>query len=111
MSIPNIVIVTGKKRFHKDRKVKRGIDYSKVGKIWAVLAKSEDWLHVSAIAKYSGLHESTVRYYLNNYFKFFIDEQRIAETIKIRLVRLKENTTFESLISYLRNIEKVKRSK
>lgn len=111
MSIPNIVIVARKKRSHKDRKVKIGIDYSKVGKIWVVLTKAGDWIHISAIAKLSGLHESTVRYYLNNYFNFFIEEQRISDSIKLRLVRLKEGTTFDSFINYLRNVEKIKRTK
>lgn len=95
-------------KIRRDRKVKIGIDYDKVSKIWRVLAESPDWLHVAEIARRSGLKEATVRYYLNNYFEKFINEQRISESIKLRLVELKEGATWNGLKTYLKTVERIK---
>ena len=97
-------------KIKRDRKIKAGIDFNKVVKIWKVLAESPDWLHVAEIARRSGLKESTVRYYLNNYFEKFINEQKINETIKLRLVELKEDATWNGFKAYLKSVEMVKHS-
>lgn len=96
-------------KIRRDRKIKAGIDFNKVAKIWKVLAESPGWLHISEIARRCGIKGPTVRYYLNNYFANFINEQRINESIKLRLIELKEDATWNRLVTYLKSVEAIKR--
>jgi len=93
-----------KKRRH-DRKVREGIDYEKLAKIWSAIG---DWIHVAEISRRTKIHESTVRWYLDKYLSNAIQEERIAPTIKLRLVKLKPNMDLKSYIRALELIEKVK---
>jgi response regulator of citrate/malate metabolism len=91
-----------------DRKVQKGLDYSKLAKIWQVLAEAGDWLHVAEISRRTNIDESTVRWYLDHYLNRAIEEADMPPTIKLRLVRLNPKMTFKS---YIEAMEHIKRSK
>lgn len=91
-----------------DRKVRRGIDYDKLGRIWAVLAGAGDWLHVAEIARRTGINEVTVRWYLDRRMAAAIESQRIAPTIKLRLVRLKPGIQLPGFLKAMNLIKVVK---
>jgi hypothetical protein len=82
----------------KKRVTQKGPDYTKIAKIYKALAESGDWMHIAGIAQKTGLNQVTVRYYLDTHMKKFIDETRIAPTIKLRLVKLKEGITLQDII-------------
>ena len=92
----------------RDRKVKSGIDYSKLVKIWNALAEAGDWLHIAEISRRTNIDECTVRWYLDRYLNKAIDEQRIHPTIKLRLVKLKPGMDLEHYIKALKVIKEGK---
>jgi predicted DNA-binding transcriptional regulator len=97
-----------KKKIQRDRKVRKGIDYDKLSKIWRVMLESGDWLHIAEIARRSGINQVTVRYYLDKYLDPIVEETRIAPSIKLRLVKAKPNANLEGLISAKEAIEEIK---
>lgn len=95
-------------RRKKDRKVKKGIDYDKLVKIWNALVEAGDWMHIAGIARKTGINECTVRYYLDKYLKIGIEETRIDPKIKLRLVRIKPGVKLENILKALNLIKKVR---
>lgn len=100
-----------KRKIKRNRTIRSGIDYDKLAKIWNVLAEAGDWIHVAEISRRSKIHEATVRWYLDHYFKGVIEEARIVPTIRLRMVKLKPNAKFDSLVKALELIKEVKKSK
>lgn len=92
----------------RNRKVRRGIDYKKIAKIWKVLAESEDWLHIAEISRRTKIHEATVRWYLDHYLSKAVEEEKIGPKIKLRLIKLKPNIDFQAFIKALKFINEVK---
>lgn len=95
----------------KNRTAKRGIDYKKLSAIWNVLAAASDWLHVAEIARRTKIKEPTVRWYLDNYLKNAIEEERIVPQIKLRLVKLKQGIELNSYLKAFELIKQVKSNK
>jgi hypothetical protein len=100
-----------KNKIKRDRKVGKGFDIEKLTKIWNALAENGDWLHVAEISRRSKIGECTVRWYLDNYLKDAIEEERIVPTIRLRLVRLKNGLSLESYINALNYIKEIKSGK
>jgi len=100
-----------KSKFKHNRKIKSGIDYSKLSKIWFILAESDDWLHIAEISRRTNINESTVRWYLDRYLNNAIDEERIGPKIKLRLIRLKPNLELNSYVKALKFIKEIKTQK
>ena len=98
-----------KGRIKRDRGVSKGFDVNKLYKIWIILAQNGDWMHIAEISRRSGIHEATVRWYLDHYMRNAIDEQRIVPTIKLRLVRLKPNMDFKTYVKALDYINEIKK--
>lgn len=92
----------------KDRKTFKGPDGEKIARIWAVLARQKDWMHVSNIARQTHIHEATVRWYLDNYMTKAIEETRIDPSIRLRLVRLKPGITFNEFLKALELIQRIR---
>ncbi|MFQ6020416.1 MAG: hypothetical protein ACE5J4_00105 [Candidatus Aenigmatarchaeota archaeon] len=97
-----------KRKIKRNRGVRKGFDPKKLAKIWNVLAEAGDWLHVADISRRTGIHEATVRWYLDHYLQKAIDEERIVPNIRLRLVKLKPGVDLKSYIKALKMIEKVK---
>lgn len=100
-----------KSKIKRDRKVRRGFDVEKLTKIWNVLNENSDWLHIAEISRRTGIDDCTVRWYLDNYLKGAIDEEKIVPTIRLRLIKLKSGMSLESYIMALKLIRKVKTDK
>lgn len=94
----------------RDRRVRKGFDTYKIAKIWKALSEEGGWLHIAEIARRTKINQVTVRWYLDNYFKNIIEEQKIAPTIKIRLVRLKQGVDFIAFVRALELIKSIKKS-
>lgn len=97
-----------KGKISRDRKVRKGIDFEKLGKIWKALLEAGDWLHIAEISRRTGINQVTVRYYLNNYLAPILEETAIAPTIKLRLVKAKPNADLNGLVKALDTIKEVK---
>lgn len=100
-----------KNKIKRNRKVGKGFDIEKLTKIWNTLAENSDWMHVAEISRRSSIDECTVRWYLDNYLKDAIEEERIVPTIRLRLVRLKVGLSLESYVNALNYIKKIKSDK
>jgi predicted DNA-binding transcriptional regulator len=100
-----------KNKLKRDRKVRKGFDIEKLTKIWNALAENNDWLHVAEISRRTGIDECTVRWYLDNYLKDAIDEERIVPSIRLRLLRLKPNIDLNSYVKALKFIKEIKSDK
>jgi len=98
-----------KQKIRRDRRTFSGFDSQKLARIWKVLADSGDWLHIAEIARRSGINQATVRWYINHYFKQVVEEQRIAPSIRLRVVRLKPGADFAGLVRALEFIKAVKK--
>jgi len=94
----------------RDRKVRRGLDREKLVRIWKVL-ESGEWLHIAEIARQAGLNECTVRWYLNQYLNQAVEQQQIAPTIRLRMVRLKAGMDLVGYMTAMKTIAEVKKSK
>lgn len=94
-------------KIKRDRKVRKGVDYTKLAKIWRVLAEA-DWLHVAEISRRTGINECTVRFYLDRYFGKVAEEQRIVPQIRLRLVRLKPGTDFGMLVKMIQTLKQIR---
>ena len=97
-----------KGKIKRDRKVRKGIDYEKLSKIWKVMIQAGDWLHIAEISRRTGINQVTVRYYLDKYLDPVVEETKIAPSIKLRLVKVKPNANLEGLIMAKETIEEVK---
>lgn len=69
-------------------------DVQKMKKILLVLKRVKTWIWISQIARIVKMPESTTRYYLNKYFRPFLEEQKpyiepLRKYVKFRPVRLK----------------------
>ena len=91
-----------------NRKVQKGIDYSKLSKIWYVLSEAGDWLHIAEISRRTNIDESTVRWYLDHYLDKAVEETKIHPKVKLRMVRLKPEM---DLKSYIKALEAIKSTK
>lgn len=98
-------------KIRRDRKVKKGVDYEKVTRIWNALAESTDWLHLAEVSRRTKINRVTVGWYLDHYFKNFIDEEAIIPSIKLRLVKLKQDADFKKLIKFIEVLNKIKKIK
>lgn len=94
-------------KIKRDRKVRKGVDYTKLAKVWRVLAEA-DWLHVAEISRRTGINECTVRFYLDHYFNRAIEEQRIVPQIRLRLVRLKPGMDFGMLVKTIQTLKQIR---
>ena len=97
-----------KKKKH-DRKVRKGIDYEKLVKIWRVL-ESNPVVYVAQIARQTKIPESTVRYYLDKYLDRAVENRNPLPAVKLRLISLKPNIKVENYVKALQMIEKKKSS-
>jgi hypothetical protein len=111
MYATSIVIDSMKNKIKRNRKVRRGFDIEKLTKIWNVLAENNNWLHVAEISRRTHIDECTIRWYLDNYLKDAIDEERIVPSIRLRLIRLKAGLSLESYINALNYIKEIKSDK
>jgi hypothetical protein len=93
----------------KDRAVRRGIDYKKLGKIWNVLTQDGSWLHIAEIARRTGINECTIRWYLDKYLKDAVEEERVGPKIKLRLIRIKPGLNLQSYLKALKYIDGIKK--
>ena len=81
-------------------------DIQKMKKILLVLKKVKTWIWISQIARIARMPESTTRYYINKYFKKFLEEQKpyiepLRKYVKFRPVRLKDpNITLEKILDF-----------
>lgn len=99
-----------KRKFHKDRKVKKGVDWDKVQKILGVLKNAEDYLSMREIGKRSKVNENTVRYYLINHIGKHLDcldFQEIIPGLRLKLVKIKKGYDAEGILRTLRTIKKI----
>ncbi|MFH0830111.1 MAG: restriction endonuclease [Candidatus Aenigmatarchaeota archaeon] len=97
--------------YKHDRKMRRGVDKDKLVRIWRALEGGE-WLHIAEIARRTGIHECTVRWYLNRHLNQAIDEQNVLPAgIRLRLVRLKQGTDLVGYMKARKAIEEIKKSK
>lgn len=98
------------KKITRDRKVRKGVDYDKMAKIWTVLVQAGDWIHIAEISRRTKINESTVRFYLDNYFRNAVQEERIVPNIKLRLVKLKPDADFQKIVKAIEVLKKIKGS-
>ncbi len=96
-------------KIRRDRKIKKGVDYEKITKIWNALAESGDWLHIAEISRRTKINRVTVGWYIDHYFKNFIEEQTIIPSIKLRLVKLKHDADFKKLIKSIEVLNSIKK--
>ena len=97
-----------KKGIKRNRKVRRGIDYEKIIKIWRVL-EAYNALYIAQIARMTGINQVTVRYYLDRYLDKAVEDKLPLPGVKLRLVGLKPNMKLESYLKALELIESKKR--
>ena len=91
-----------------DRKIQKGIDYSKLSKIWYVLAEAGDWLHVAEISRRTNIDESTIRWYLDHYLDKAVEETKIHPKVKLRMVKLRPRMDLQRFIEALEYIRRTK---
>ncbi len=97
-----------KNAIKRDRTTFKGPDHAKITKIWAVLATRNDWVHVAFIARQTGIHEATVRWYLDKYLAAAIEETHIDPSIRLRLVKLKPGIKLSGFLKAMELIKNVK---
>lgn len=96
------------RKHKKDRKVRRGVDFNKVAKIFKTLFEAQDWMTMRRIAMVSGLKEGTTRHYLVKHLDKFIDVQEVVPDLRLKLVKLKPGVSYNRVEKWLKIKEKLK---
>jgi predicted DNA-binding transcriptional regulator YafY len=65
-------------------------------KIVECLNNAKDWMWIRQIARKTNLHHKTVSRLIDTYLSIFIEEQSL-EPFKIRMIRLKEGVSLDSI--------------
>ena len=99
-----------KKKITRNRGVQKGIDHKKLARIFLVLKEADNWLHIAEISRRAQVNQVTTRYYLDNYMKNVIENQKIHDKIRIRLIKLKPDVSFTGLIRALETLREIKDS-
>lgn len=98
-----------KRKFHKDRKIRKGVDWDKIQRILDVLKNAEDYLSMREISRRSKINENTVRYYLVNHISKYLDcldFQEVIPGLRLKLVKIKKGYNAEGILKTLRIIIK-----
>lgn len=69
--------------------------------------KEGDWLWLREIARRTGLHHKTVSRLINKHLFPAVEEQNL-EALKLRMIRLKPNTSLEGILRFIKIKEEVK---
>lgn len=88
----------------KHRGHSKGFDERKIALIWRSLNQKGDFMYINEISRETDINPVTVRYYLDHYFKNFIEERNMAP-IKGRFVRLKADYSLDGILKALKYIK------
>lgn len=91
-------------------------DLKKLFLIVETLKKVEDWIWLRELARRCNLPVSTVYFYLEKYLNPFIEEINTSQFIssfeegkypKLRLIKIKEEVSFEKVVKWVNIKEKI----